>query len=77
MAYRQLTPAQANALRERFQPTLRFLLLCKRRLDERGFDPRGKFYQSVCNAHDAMHTLHLELHYESCGRGVGRPPSEG
>jgi hypothetical protein len=56
---------------------LRFLLLCKRRLDERGFDPRSKFYQSVCTAYDAMHTLHLELHYESCGRVVRRPPLGG
>jgi hypothetical protein len=40
---------------------LRFLLLCKRRLDERGFDPLSKLYGSVSNAYDPTYSLHIEL----------------
>ena len=72
----QLTTRQAEAFRQRVQPMLRFLLLCRKRLEAREFDQDGKLYQAVAKAHDAMLGLHMELHYEACGRGVGRPPKE-
>jgi hypothetical protein len=56
---------------------LRFLGRCRERLDERGFDPNGKVYQSVARAYDAIHNLYVELHYESIPHGVGRPPKDG
>ena len=76
MKYTQLTTSQAAAFQQRVEPMLRFLLLCRKRLDARGFDPNGKLYQAVSKAYDAMYQLHMELHYESCGRSVGRAPKE-
>ena len=52
---------------------LHFLLRCRRRLDALGFDKKGAIYQAIDKAHCAMHDLFVTLHYESCGRGVGRP----
>jgi hypothetical protein len=51
---------------------LYFLFRCKRRLDALGFDQKGPIYRAVDKAYGAMHELHITLHYESCGRGVGR-----
>ena len=42
------------------------------RLDVLGFDERGAIYQAIDKAYCAMHDLHMKLHYESCGHGVGR-----
>ena len=55
---------------------LGFLYLCKRRLEAKGFEKHTKLYRLVDKAYDAMHGLHLELHYISCGRGVGRPSED-
>ena len=64
-------------MRKRVAPMLKFLGDCRRRLDNRGFDPHGKFYQALVKAYDAMYSLHVTAHYESVGRGVGQPPNEG
>jgi hypothetical protein len=77
MAHARLTTEQADAMRRRVQPMLKFLGDCRRRLDARGFDSQGKFYQALVKAYDAMHGLHVTAHYESVGRGVGQPPDEG
>ncbi len=72
----RLTMSQAGAFCQRVRPMLRFLFLCRKRLDARGFDPKSKLYAAVANAYDAMHGLHIELHYESIAHGVARPPNE-
>ena len=41
-------------------------------LDALGFDEKGAIYQVIDKAYCAMHDLHMKLHYESCGHGVGR-----
>jgi hypothetical protein len=74
MSFTRLTPKQAEAFRNKIQPMLRFLLFCKRRLDSRNFDPKSRLYGLVDKAYDALHSLHVELHYLSCSHGVGRPP---
>jgi hypothetical protein len=33
-------------------------------------------YRAIDKAYCAMHELHMTLHYESCGRGVGRVSQE-
>jgi hypothetical protein len=33
--------------------------------------------QRATATRDAMHALGLNLHYQSCGHGVGRLPAEG
>jgi hypothetical protein len=72
----RLTPGQAEAFKCRVQPMLRFLHSCRRRLDTRGFDPKSPLYTAVAKAYDAMHGLHVELHYLSVRRGVGKPQEE-
>jgi hypothetical protein len=72
----RLTTSQADAFCHRVRPMLRFLFRCRKRLDARGFDPKSKLYKAVANAYEAMHSLHVELHYESVGQGVGRPRNE-
>jgi hypothetical protein len=49
---------------------LGFLHNCRRRLDARGFDPKGPIYQAIDKAYCAMHSLHISLHYESLGHGI-------
>jgi hypothetical protein len=73
MKFTQLTTSQAAAFQQLVQSMHRFLLPRRKRLDARGFDSNGKPYHAVSKAYDAMYQLHVELHYESCGRGVGRP----
>ena len=68
----RLTPKQAEALRDRVRPMLHFLHRCRRRVDALGFDEKGGIYQAIDKAYCAMHELHMKLHYESCGHGVGR-----
>ena len=69
----RLTTKQAEALRDRIRPMLHFLHRCRRRLDVLGFDEKGAIYQTIDKAYCAMHDLHMKLHYESCGHGVGKP----
>jgi hypothetical protein len=59
-----LTTCQAAAFRERVRPMLGFLYRCRKRLDERGFDRKSRVYECVVRAYDALHSLHMELHYE-------------
>jgi hypothetical protein len=68
----RLTPWQAEAFRDRIRPMLHFLLRCRRRLDALGFEPKSPIFQAIDKAYCAVHDLHMKLHYESCGRGVGR-----
>ena len=72
----RLTTQQADALRDRIRPMLHFLYRCRRRLDALGFDEKGVVYRAIDKAYCAMHELHMTLHYESCGRGVGRESQE-
>ncbi len=72
-----LTPKQAEALGQRIGPMLRFLSLCRKRLDRGQYDPHSKFYALVVQAHDAIHSLRVHLHYRSIEHGVGKPPYKG
>jgi hypothetical protein len=69
----RLTKAQAAAFCQRVRPMLRFLYLCRKRLDTRGFDPHGKLFTIVDKAYNAVHSLHVELHYQSIDHGVAAP----
>jgi hypothetical protein len=55
---------------------LSFVYRRQRRLDALGFDQKGAIYQAIDKAYCALHELHMKLHYESCGRGVGRTSDE-
>jgi hypothetical protein len=72
-----LTPKQAEALGQRILPMLRFLSLCRKRLDSGGYDTHSEFYAIVVQAHEAFHSLRVYLHYWSIEHGVGEPPHKG
>jgi hypothetical protein len=72
----QLTTSQAAKFAERIRPVLRFLCLCRKRLDAAGYDPSSSFYTAVSQAYDAVYALHIELHYQSISQGIGRPPKD-
>jgi len=72
----RLSTKQAEALRDRVRPMLHFLYRCRQRLDALGFDDKGVIYRAIDKAYCAIHELHMTLHYESCGRGVGRGSAE-
>lgn len=71
MRPRNLTRKQAEALQDRIRPMLSFLYRCRRRLEILDFREDSEIFQSVDKAHRALHSLHVTLIYESCGRGVG------
>ena len=65
-----LTPAQADALRNRIQPMLEFILRCRHRLETLGFDPDGTIFQAVDKAYSAPDELRVTLRRQS-GRKPG------
>jgi hypothetical protein len=76
MPFTELTPKQAEAFRNHIRPMLHFLLRCRRRLDARGFDPKGALYQTIDKAYSALPALHVQLHYLSGSHGVGELPEQ-
>jgi hypothetical protein len=76
MRPRHLNRKQAEALQNRIRPMLSFLHRCRRRLEALDFQQECELFQSVDKAHRELHSLHVTLIYESCGRGVGEPREE-
>lgn len=71
-----LDPEHARQVRETLGPMLRYLNRLKERLLAVGFPPADPLTQLATNAYNALHALNVELHYQSCRSGVGRPPRE-
>jgi hypothetical protein len=67
-----LTPAQARALKNKLQPMLGYLNRLKHRMRRRGFLNDDPLLAAVCQAEEAMHALHVQTHYLTCGDSVGR-----
>jgi hypothetical protein len=67
---RVLTPAQADALRDRIQPMVEFIFRCRHRLETLGFDRDGAIYQANDKAYGAFHELRTTLERQS-GRKPG------
>jgi hypothetical protein len=72
----QLTIAQAEAMRNRLAPYLRYLRRVRKRMDCRGFPLTDELLQATGAAYDSAHALAMKLHYLSCKSGVGRQPRE-
>jgi hypothetical protein len=51
-------------------PMLRFLLLCRRRLDVLGFDNSHPIYRAIDKAYCAVQDLYLVAHREAVGQSV-------
>jgi len=67
-----LAREQAWALKNKLQPMLGYLGRLKRRMIRRGFLNDDPLLAAVVRAEDAMHALHVEVHYLGCESGVGR-----
>jgi hypothetical protein len=73
-----LTPEQAQKIRDSIGPTFGYLLRLIERTEQKGLrNGEPKLYQLVRRAEDVMHSLSIELHYQSCRHGLGRPPTAG
>jgi hypothetical protein len=72
MQSNDLTREQARALKNKIQPMLGYMGRLKKRMARRGFLSQDPLLTKVCRAEDALHALHVEPHYLSCGGGVGR-----
>jgi hypothetical protein len=70
-----LTPDQARALKNKLQPMLGYLNRLKHRMRQRGFLNDDPLLSAVCRAEDAMHELHVQIHYLTCGDSAG--PRDG
>jgi hypothetical protein len=69
---KQLTCEQAKLVDNRLGPVLGYLNKMLDRMHIVGFAPQDKLMRLVVEARDAMHGLCVELHYQSCGHGVGK-----
>jgi hypothetical protein len=67
-----LTPEQARALKNKLQPMLGYLNRLKQRMRRRGFLASDPLLVAVCQAEEAMHQLHVQVHYLTCADRVGR-----
>jgi len=67
-----LTRDQAAAVKNKLRPMLGYLGRLKRRMVQRGFLCDDSLLAAVVRAEDAVHALHVQLHYLSCGDVVGR-----
>ena len=72
MQSNDLTSEQARALKNKLHPMLGYLGRLKRRMVRRGFLNDDRLLAAVVRAEDAMHALHVEVHYLGCDSGVGR-----
>jgi hypothetical protein len=72
----RLTTEQARTIHDALGPARCYLVRLVERTDRtnlRNRDP--KLYRLARAAEDALHSQTVELHYKSCGHGVGRPPA--
>jgi hypothetical protein len=67
-----LTREQARALKNKLTPMLGYLNRLKKRMARRGFLPNDPLLVDVCRAEDAMHRLHVAVHYLGCSNIVGQ-----
>ena len=69
----RLTPDQAGKLVNAVRPMGHYLFRLVERMNVTGLRQRDPtLYRLVREAEVAIHRLWVELHYQSCGHGVGR-----
>ena len=68
-----LTPAQANRLREILGRNLRFVARLCQRMERLGFPADDPLYVAASKAQRALQEVHVRAHYCSCTSGVGKP----
>jgi hypothetical protein len=73
MDSKDLTPAQAAAVGKIIGEHLRYLGKLQRRMAELGFPHNDPLLFDVRRSFDMTQALWINLHYLSCGSGVGMP----
>ena len=68
-----LTSEQTAEMRDAIAATTYYLRRVRERIDKLAFPKDDQLRLKVEAAHDAMHSLWVELHYLSCKIGGGRP----
>jgi hypothetical protein len=72
----RLTPEQAAKVRDTVRPMSAYLFRLVARLEKTNLSLRDpNLYRVARAAEEAIHALWVELHYQSCGHGVGRKPT--
>ncbi len=66
----QLKPWQAQKILDIVGPTLGYLGRMLDRMAKRGYAGPDKLYNTVLKDRDALQSLYVELHYQSCKSGV-------
>jgi hypothetical protein len=61
---------QAKRIGEALYPTVNYLVRLRRRMEQLRFPHDDPLYKRVCEAHEAMNRLRLDVHYLTCS-GVG------
>ena len=67
-----LTREQAAIVAASVHPMLGYLIRPRQRMQKVGFLVGDPLYLKVREAEDKLHSLWVDLHYRSCGSGVGR-----
>jgi hypothetical protein len=62
---RVITPAQADAFRERIQPMLEFVFRCRQRLEALAFSQYDALYRATEKTYAALDELRMTLQRES------------
>jgi hypothetical protein len=74
----RLTPSQARKIHAALGPATGYLWRLVERMCETDLRLRDpELYRRVVAARDAMHSLTVELHYQSVGHGAAPPPTDG
>ena len=70
---KRIEPWQAAIILQSLFPGANYLVRLRDRMVRAGFDPTDDVYRAVLDAHNAMMSLRVHLHYRSCISGVGSP----
>jgi hypothetical protein len=72
----RIEPWQAEIMSRELFRGANYLVRLRDRMVKAGLDPEDEVFRAVIEAHDAMQTLRVRLHYRSCKSGVGRAAEE-
>jgi hypothetical protein len=67
---------QAKRIGDALFPTVNYFVRLRLRMEQLRFPHDDPVYKLVCEAHEGMNRLRLDVHYLSCD-GVGRASSDG
>jgi hypothetical protein len=73
---RRLKPRHAETVGKSVAPMVGFLGRLQRRLEATGFTPGERLYAAAAQAYDAVFTLNVLLHYDSCEREPAEPAAD-